>query len=260
MNTPGLNLGRIPFPADYLPYAAPDKRRRKRCRAATRTGAGATGGGRVGPMFRLPAGDVDRPLHQHASTPTVVLSVLAHGVAFTGLLAALPYTTTVALPQAPGTMMAFVVPVDGAPPPPPAVRETRATATADPLPVVASAEAPVRIAPERSLPERSLIATTPEPALAGVGWGIEGGIALRRARTGLGARLAAAPASRPPPSQPIRTGGAVAPPGLIRRVEPVYPPAAVALGLEGIVILEATVDERGNVRSVRVLRSVGLFD
>jgi protein TonB len=43
----------------------------------------------------------------------------------------------------------------------------------------------------------------------------------------------------------------------VHRVEPVYPPAAVAARLQGIVILEALVDREGMVTGVKVLRSAG---
>jgi protein TonB len=45
-------------------------------------------------------------------------------------------------------------------------------------------------------------------------------------------------------------------PVLVKRVEPEYPPLAVAARISGIVILEATVDAQGLVSDVRVLRSV----
>jgi protein TonB len=40
----------------------------------------------------------------------------------------------------------------------------------------------------------------------------------------------------------------------------VYPPLAVSAGIQGVVILEATVGQDGRVEEVSVLRSVGLLD
>jgi protein TonB len=54
----------------------------------------------------------------------------------------------------------------------------------------------------------------------------------------------------------VRVGGQIKMPTLIRRVEPVYPPMAVSAHLQGIVILEAIVNEEGAVKEVKVLRSV----
>ena len=43
-------------------------------------------------------------------------------------------------------------------------------------------------------------------------------------------------------------------PALIKRVEPEYPPLAVKAHIQGVVILEATVGEDGNVVDVKLLR------
>ena len=62
------------------------------------------------------------------------------------------------------------------------------------------------------------------------------------------------------PREPVRVGGAITPPALLSRVEPVYPSIAVNAKVEGLVILEATVDRQGRVEQVRVLRSIALLD
>ncbi len=59
---------------------------------------------------------------------------------------------------------------------------------------------------------------------------------------------------------PVRAAGEVKPPRLVRRVEPAYPEIARQARVEGVVILEATTDEYGRVRSIRVLRSIPLLD
>lgn len=59
---------------------------------------------------------------------------------------------------------------------------------------------------------------------------------------------------------PVRAGGNITPPVLIRRVEPQRPEAAVKAGIQGIVILEITIGTDGSVTDARVLRSIPLLD
>jgi TonB family protein len=58
----------------------------------------------------------------------------------------------------------------------------------------------------------------------------------------------------------VRAVGEIKPPKLIREVPPRYPEKARQARVEGIVILEAKIDEQGNVIDTRVLRSIPLLD
>jgi protein TonB len=63
--------------------------------------------------------------------------------------------------------------------------------------------------------------------------------------------------SGPPP----RPGGEIRAPGLVTRVEPVYPEAARRAGQQGIVLLEAIIAASGDIEEVTVVKSGGpLFD
>lgn len=62
------------------------------------------------------------------------------------------------------------------------------------------------------------------------------------------------------PTEPIRIGDGVPPPTKIHDVPPVYPPAARAAGIGGIVILDATIDAMGEVSNLEVLQSVPELD
>jgi TonB family protein len=80
-------------------------------------------------------------------------------------------------------------------------------------------------------------------------------------------RIAAAgetvPDLAPPPSPqggPVRVGGDIKAPKKIRDVKPVYPPDALAAGLQGIVIMEATIGTDGAVTGVSVIRSIPGLD
>ncbi|MCU0244899.1 MAG: energy transducer TonB [Acidobacteria bacterium] len=58
----------------------------------------------------------------------------------------------------------------------------------------------------------------------------------------------------------VRATGAVKPPKLVKQVAPVYPETARQARVEGVVILEARADEKGDVVDARVLRSVPALD
>jgi protein TonB len=58
----------------------------------------------------------------------------------------------------------------------------------------------------------------------------------------------------------VRVGGGIVAPRLVQRVDPEYPALAMRARLKAVVILEAQVDTRGQVKSVRVLRGAPFFD
>ncbi len=60
----------------------------------------------------------------------------------------------------------------------------------------------------------------------------------------------------PLPDEPLRVGGNVQPPTIVKRVEPRYPEIARRTGIQGMVILEAIIDRTGRVRDVKVVRSL----
>jgi protein TonB len=64
----------------------------------------------------------------------------------------------------------------------------------------------------------------------------------------------------PPPPRPVRVGGDIRPPVKVRDAAPVYPEIARAARVQGIVIIEATIDTSGRVTATRLLRSVALLD
>jgi TonB family protein len=58
----------------------------------------------------------------------------------------------------------------------------------------------------------------------------------------------------------VRAGGGIKAPKRVKFISPVYPEIARQAQVEGTVILEATTDEKGNVVSVKVLRSIPVLD
>ena len=205
-------------------------------------------------MFDLIAGKV-----QHVpSTPAIpiLVSTSIQGTALAAMALTSLLLATGELPAAPD-VLAFVAEmpaVPSSPPPPAPPRSSRALVAAPqaaPAPAVEPA-API-VAPAQIEPEASSSATIDEGVPGGVEGGISSGVVGERVTTVEGAGV---PPPPPPPvsHEPVRIGGRVQAPGLIRRVEPLYPVIAQMSNIDGVVILEAVVGEDGHVRSVKVLR------
>jgi len=62
------------------------------------------------------------------------------------------------------------------------------------------------------------------------------------------------------PAAPVRLHSGIEPPRKIHDVMPAYPVLARTVGASGVVIIEATIDARGDVVAAKVLRSVPTLD
>ena len=58
----------------------------------------------------------------------------------------------------------------------------------------------------------------------------------------------------------VRVGGDIREPKKIKDVRPRYPDDAKAAGVQGVVIMEVTLDTEGNVANARIIRSIPLLD
>jgi periplasmic protein TonB len=129
---------------------------------------------------------------------------------------------------------------------------------AAPVPAPSFATAPDVIAPERTTP-----AAAPS---AGPGAAIGDTPSVDDGVTGdVGSTVAVGPPAEPapralPPAAPLRVGQGVREPRKIVDATPVYPALALSVKVEGAVILEAVINERGVVERLRVLKSVPLLD
>jgi protein TonB len=211
-------------------------------------------------MFELTTGTIDRPFRDtHASA--TAFSLAAHAAAIGAIAWAVLFSVNETLPKVPA-MMAFVaeapVPSPPPPPPPPAAKAARPVQPSKPVPAsgpafVAPAEVPVGIQPENGIDLFD--------GEGGVAGGVEGGIPGGVLGGVLGGMISEIPPPPPPaPAKPRRVGGDLQAPALIHRVEPEYPPVAVAGKITGTVILEAEVNEKGAVTDVRILRPILLLD
>jgi periplasmic protein TonB len=204
-------------------------------------------------MFDLVTGKVQH-LPSSAGLP-IVLSTFVQVAATTALLVIPVLFVTEQIPEIP-TMMAFVAPPPPPPPPPPPAPRPAAPKPAPaerPVPTSNALAAPVE--PPRTIePEPAAAAVVDEGVPGGVEGGVPGGVV-----GGVVGGLPDIPPPPPPAPQrgPVRVGGQIETPTLVYRVEPFYPPTAVAARLQGIVILEAIVDREGAVAELKVLKSAG---
>jgi protein TonB len=102
-------------------------------------------------------------------------------------------------------------------------------------------------------------AAPPEEALGGMPGGVAGGIPGGQVGGILGGVMGGvaaptAPAAVPEgPKGPVRVGGNVRPPRLLSGPAPIYPILAKQSKLHGMVVIEAIIDERGNVIQEKVI-------
>ncbi len=117
-------------------------------------------------------------------------------------------------------------------------------------------------------------ATTPEAIFREEAFGIRSGFSLGDctfvdlAVHGSASPDATFPSPTTPPkyvqqveAPPIRIDGRqIAPPKQIKDVRPIYPPLAQSARVQGVVIIEATIDAQGIVKDAKITRSIPLLD
>ncbi|PYQ50573.1 MAG: energy transducer TonB [Acidobacteria bacterium] len=92
--------------------------------------------------------------------------------------------------------------------------------------------------------------------LGGVLGGKEGGVV--GGTVGGTGEAKEAPPPEPKPEGPLRVGGDVKAPVVIKRVEPTYPDTARKAKIAGVVIVEAIIDKDGNVDKAKVLKGLSM--
>jgi protein TonB len=183
---------------------------------------------------------------------TLLGSLCAH-FALIAILVVVPIVSGASVPLIGDRLSVFVMaaPPPLPPPPPPAVSMPQ------PLPADIKVDA-APLVPADHLPIEPV--TLPAPP----GPGVPGGVLPVNPGSGPPAILSTAgPVTLgppPAPKDPIRVGGDIKAPARIAYAPPVYPPIAIQGRVEGTVILEATIDESGVVKNLRVLRSIPLLD
>ena len=209
-------------------------------------------------MFDLISGNAHRTLaHQD---PRVLAITAMTQTAIGALLVALPLFFVIHPPLPAPAMMAFVAAAPPPPPPPPPAPAPAPSGSVQPRPIATAGRFAAPIEAPREI--------RPEIGTAGVAGGVPGGVEGGIPGGVLGGVAGGVPAPEPPPPPPapapprapVRVGGSIQVPTLLQRVEPTYPPGALAAKIGGVVILEALVDESGRVTAVKALRSHPLLE
>ena len=190
---------------------------------------------------------------QRRSRWTVAGSLLVHS-ALVAVIVIVPIVSGAAAPDIAQRFDQFVMATAPPLPPPPAVKPPQAR------------DAPKDVNLEAAPVVSGTTTLEPPPIVPGAGEFVPGAIPV----SGPGAPLSlfpkdgpvtlAPPPAPPKPREPVRPGGAIRTPQRISYTPPVYPQIAQVAGVEGTVILEATIDETGVVRNLRVLRSFPMLD
>lgn len=180
----------------------------------------------------------------------VLVSFSVHAAIVVALiLIPLVYTNALDLPQYQRVFLAAPPP----PPPPPAISRAprvpkESFFTKGKL--YAPKEIPKQIAQVKE-PEAGQLAGVPEGVPGGVPGGQLGGV-IGGVLSGVRSPLA--PPPKPAlPTGPIRVGGVVRPPRLVRKVQPMYPPLARQTRTQGDVVIDCVIDPEGNVTQMRVV-------
>jgi len=138
------------------------------------------------------------------------------------------------------------------PPPPPAAHPTVAPRVVPkPQPQQQAFVAPIEV-PTEITPEQSLDLGAENGAAGGVEGGVPGGV--------VGGIVGGLPEAPPPAAAPVRVGGSVREPKRLSAAPPVYPELAQLARLQGTVIIEATINERGRVVNATLLSGMPMLN
>jgi protein TonB len=198
----------------------------------------------------------DTSAHQRRSPFDWVVAIGVH-FAVLAVLLILPLYFTAGLDSHKLNLTFLAPPAMPAAPPPPLVSPAR-PARITPVRVFAPGKltAPSFI-PKAVAAGPSSAAAPPDEPLMGVAGGVPGGVPGGQLGGVLGGELKGVPQPAAPvaerPKVPVLVGGDVKPPRMLFGPDPVYPILAKQAHIGGIVVIEAVIDEHGNVTGMRVV-------
>ena len=197
------------------------------------------------------AGTFDRKAGPRRSKWTIAGSFLAHTFLLVALLV-FPVLSAFDNYVVQARSVAFIVPPAPVMPAMPAAPPKTATPVPSEIKIAAPTSPPVNAVTT----EPPLIVGPPVP---------EGSVPIGTGRApipGMDRGVITTPPVPPPPAvvKPMPVGGNIKPPSRLSYADPIYPQIAIAAKIDGMVILEATIDETGVGRDVKVLRSIPMLD
>ena len=190
-------------------------------------------------------------------TLKLIVSIVTHAAVIAiPILAGLFFTDTINIKQYAAMML--VAPPPPPPPPPPATAIIRAAAVTRPR-FISSGKLFAPTVIPREVAEIKEAPIEPD-SLGGVTGGVPGGVPGGQMGGVIGGVIGgvlstgAKPIAPPPgPKAPVRVGGRVKAPKPIIQVHPDYPALARQARIQGQVLIDAVLDEQGNVVEMRVV-------
>jgi periplasmic protein TonB len=172
------------------------------------------------------------------------------------ILLALYFTDTLDLKQFASTFLVAPPPPPPPPPPPAVVQVVRVK------PMAHLMEAGKLVAPRVIPKEIKIIKEDPQaPDVGGgVAGGVPGGVAGGSMSGVIGGVIGGTSTIAQPlapkregPKAPVRVGGRVKEPRILQRIDPIYPPLAKQTHLQGTVVIDAIIDEHGQIVEMKVV-------
>ena len=196
--------------------------------------------------------------YKHRNPLEWAISLVLHGLVISALIITpLLFTQAIDLKALQNTWI--VAPSPPPPPPPPAPAIQRIARPMERLLQNGKLTAPTAI------PKRVTIIkeeAQPEDTVGVVG-GVPGGIPGGQVGGVLGGIIGGTGPAGPPPPPPtkriVRVGGDLKAPRQIFRVDPTYPILAKQARIQGVVIIDAVIDEKGNVVQAHVISGAPLL-
>ncbi|HYS55383.1 MAG TPA: energy transducer TonB [Thermoanaerobaculia bacterium] len=215
-----------------------------------------------------------------------IASIALHGFMIAGILFMSATATHKVAAEKPirAFLASNAAPPPPPPPPPAASSAPRSTPTIKPVQIPKSSfvqpteipkelpkvEAPMtsatNVAPSQPSEPAGEPGGVPGGVAGGVQGGVQGGVVGGTVGGQLGGVLGGAVGGTgeakepepPKPEGPLRVGGDVKAPVVIKRVEPMYPDTARKAKIAGVVIVEAIIDKDGNVDKAKVLKGLSM--